>query len=179
MNKNLNYISDEELERLINQVEQEELVAAPPDLMERILEAERETSPLIYCEAARKKEFYAYCFRVITSVAAAVALVFLLPELTDRMNLNGTPKHYDKSAIVQNVPSYDEVVLPSPSKSEIIDGNTVPSKTEITAGELVPSKAEIVDGKTAPSKEAVLQDTGFIERLINSTGWFNKEGSTQ
>ena len=36
MIEKLNYISDDELERLINQVEQEELGAAPPDLMESI-----------------------------------------------------------------------------------------------------------------------------------------------
>ena len=80
MIEKINYISDDELERLINQVEQEELVAAPPDLMESILEAAGKT---------KKKEFTVYCFRVITSVAAAVVLVFLLPELTKGMNLNG------------------------------------------------------------------------------------------
>ena len=39
MTDNLNYISDDELERLICQIEENELVAAPPDLMDSILEA--------------------------------------------------------------------------------------------------------------------------------------------
>ena len=55
MIKNLNYISDDELEQLIAQVEQEELVTAPPDLTDRILEATVKSS------AARRKEFYASC----------------------------------------------------------------------------------------------------------------------
>ena len=251
MNKNLNYISDEELERLISQVEQEELVAAPPDLLENILNAEPELSHLMCCEAtyvleeeakqipnacfakgkitevpealtaqstvkrmsaAGKKEFYAYCFRVITSVAAAVVLVFLLPELTEQMNLNRmlSRGYSDNSMNEQGMLSSENVDMSLwrkdeeiegnaaqgrwqmagntiPSKAEVTEGNTtsnkeeviegkrVPSKTTVTAGEVVPSKAEIVDRKTVPSKEAVLKDTGFIEKVINSTGWFNKE----
>lgn len=177
MNENLNYLSDEELERLMNQVEQEELVAAPPDLMERILGAE---------QAAQKKEFYAYCFRVITSMAAAIALVFLLPELTERMNLNGMPSqgHSDKSMIMQEksgsenaVPSRDEVLEgnTAPSKEKVTAGKASPSKAEVVAEKLIPSKAEIVEAQTVPSKEDVLNNTGFVEKIINSTGWFNKE----
>lgn len=66
------YLSDEELERLIADVEQNELVAAPPDLMEGILSGIETTTIL---------EFRRYCFRVLTSVAAAVAILFLLPGL--------------------------------------------------------------------------------------------------
>ena len=145
MIEKLNYISDEELERLINQVEQEELVAAPPDLMESILEAAGKT---------KKKEFTAYCFRVITSVAAAVALVFLLPELAKGMNVNGaaSQKHPAKSEVVQTVPNYEEVTVPVPSKSEVL---TV---------------------KVVPSKEEVLDDTGLLEKVISSTAeWLSKE----
>ena len=81
MTDNLNYISDDELERLICQIEENELVAAPPDLMDSILEAaelmDKPPAKVTTVPAAsRKKEFSAYCFRVITSVAAAVALVF-------------------------------------------------------------------------------------------------------
>ena len=145
MIEKLNYISDDELERLINQVEQEELAAAPPDLMESILEAAGKT---------KKKEFTGYCFRVITSVAAAVALVFLLPELTHGMNVNGaaSQKHPEKSEVVQAVPSYEEVTVPVPSKSEVL---TV---------------------KVVPSKEEVLDDTGLLEKVISSTAeWLKKD----
>jgi len=143
MIEKLNYISDAELEQLIAQVEQDELVAAPPDLEERILaaaefgkEAENlqlpktgETKKVV----TRKKEFYAYCFRVVTSVAAAVALVFLLPQMTAWMG--------------------EEVAKP------------------------VPDKATVIATEGIPTKEEVLNDTGMVERIIRSTGWFNKEST--
>lgn len=159
MTDNLNYISDDELERLICQIEENELVAAPPDLMDSILEAaELMDKPpakvTAVPTASRKKEFSAYCFRVITSVAAAVALVFLLPELTDRMTINGMPtqEHVAKDDVVGTVPVQAEVV-----KS-------------------VPDKATVMDTKPTPSKEEVLDDTGFFEKVISGTAeWLSKE----
>ena len=164
MMEKLNYISDDELERLICQVEQEELVAAPPDLMESILEVvEFEAGQIALPVAkgvasARKKEFRAYCFRVITSVAAAVALVFLLPELTDRMTVNGMPvtEHVEKSEVVETVPVQAEVVKNAPER------------------------ATVVGAKPTPTKEEVLDDTGFIEKVISSTAeWLGKESKEQ
>jgi len=163
MIESLNYISDDELERLINQVEQEELVAAPPDLLDSILEAAgltEEATPLPAPvtneknDSVKKKEFTAYCFRVITSVAAAVALVFLLPELTKGMNLYGAApqQHPEKSEVVQAVPSYEEVSVPVPGRNEVLTVRAV------------------------PSKEEVLDDTGLLEKVISSTAeWLNKE----
>lgn len=150
MNEQLNYISDAELEQLILQVEQEELVAAPPDLLERIIDAAIPEKPMVI----QKKEFYAYCFRVMTSVAAAIALVFLLPELLGRMEQVGTPLPgpYEKSAVVQAAPSYEEIV------------------------EKVPDREEVVASKPTPTKAEVLNNTGFFEKVISSTaGWFGKE----
>ncbi len=158
MIEKLNYISDDELERLIHYVEQEELVAAPPDLMEHILEAIELSMPMTPVKNSRtkKKEFTAYCFRVITSVAAAVVLVFLLPHLTEWMNLNGTVS--------------SELF----SKSEVVQ--TVPSKEEIVSTNAVPRKEEVVAEKTVPRKEEVLDDTGFFEKVISDTAeWLKKE----
>ena len=161
MTENVNYISDDELERLICQVEESELVTAPPDLMENILEAaelmDKPPAKVTAVPAAsRKKEFYAYCFRVITSVAAAVALVFLLPDLTNRMSINGiySQEHVDKWDVVGTVPVQEEVV------------------------KNVPDKAAVVDTKPTPSKEEVLNDTGFFEKVISSTAeWFYKDST--
>ena len=170
MNKEFNYISDEVLEQLINQVEQKELVAAPPDLMERILEAvglegELPKESVQYSEpvetkvlpvnsrTARKKEFYGYCFRVITSVAAAVALVFLLPELMGQMEQNASSPEQSPVIRQQEVPSYEEVV------------------------DTVPDREEVVTAMRTPSKEEVLDDTGIIKRVLDNTGWFNKQNS--
>ena len=169
MDENRNYISDEELEQLICQVEQEELVAAPPGLMESILAAVELEETRVMAEktglppakivgvkepAARKKEFYAYCFRVVTSVAAAVALVFLLPELSVWMEQNASPD-FVQTVYKQNIPAYETVVAD------------------------VPSKDEVLAVRAIPSKEEVLNDAGLIERVISSTGWFSKESTNK
>lgn len=143
MTEKLNYISDEELEKLICQVEQEELVAAPPDLMEKILAAAGMTETAVAKaeehiteikrkpKQIRKKEFYAYCFRVVTSVAAAVALVFLLPQMTDRM----------------------DVVKP------------VPDKAAIVASEAIPTKEEVLEDTGVV--ERIIRNTGWFNKTGN------------
>lgn len=172
MIEKINYISDDELEHLINQVEQEELVAAPPDLVESILEAveqeEKATSQPVPVKriATKRKEFYAYSFRVITSVAAAIALVFLLPGLTDRMSLDGMPvaEPVNKRDVVEKIPAQAEVVKKVPVQADVV--------------QTVPEKATIVVAGPVPSKEEVLNDTGFIEKVVNKTiDWISKESN--
>lgn len=153
MKENINYISDEKLEQLICQVEQTELVSAPPDLEETILEAAGlvPESIRIKPKASGKKEFYAYCFRVISSVAAAVALVFLLPETTEWIGKTNVAPDFIKTVYRREIPAPEEVVA------------------------TVPSKSEVVAVKPAPSKEEVLSDTGVIERFIRNAGWLGNE----
>lgn len=95
----IEYLTDEELAQLIADVEANELVAAPPDLCEEIVakveqmssEIVRKTVPEIektlLDRRDKKREFKRYCFQVITSMAAAVALVFLLPNLQESQDL--------------------------------------------------------------------------------------------
>ena len=78
MIENWNYIADEELEHLINQVEQEELVAAPPDLLENILNAEPEISHLIHAEVTYVPEEAA---KRILNICFAEAQVAAEPEI--------------------------------------------------------------------------------------------------
>lgn len=167
MMENLNYISDEELEQLICQVEQNELVTAPPDLEERILEAvetlgaaEEKTDAgnqvtQIKKKSTRQKEFYAYCFRVVTSVAAAVALVFLFPQMTDWMEekVSSSQGYFEKYVMAETIPVQAEVV------------------------KKVPDKAAVVAAEITPTKEEVLSDTGVVERIIRNAGWFSKTGN--
>lgn len=79
------YLSDEELAKLILEVEEQELVPAPPEMMGEILtklETQKsEQTMQVRSIESKRKEFYRYCMRVITSVAAAVALVFLMPNM--------------------------------------------------------------------------------------------------
>lgn len=86
MTQNRNYMSDEELELLIADVEQNELVAAPPDMLEKILEHIEEDGasvPQDVKSGNNLREFRKYCFKVCASVAAAVILIFALPEISD------------------------------------------------------------------------------------------------
>ena len=94
------YLTDEELEQLISDVETEGLMMAPPslmdDVMKKICGAEdlKQYSPFVdsYLEPTngevdkppkvidfeqRRKEYRRYCIRVMSSVAAAIAFVFL------------------------------------------------------------------------------------------------------
>lgn len=87
MKENWEYLSDTELELLIAEVEQNELVTAPPDLKQNIMDRISAETQVVEFLADRpvsgqnlQKEFYRYCFRVAVSVAAAVVLVFALPD---------------------------------------------------------------------------------------------------
>ena len=67
------YLSDEELNAMICEIESGDLVMAPPDIKENVLRK----------VANKKKEFVTYCFRVVVSAAAAIVLMFLLPTNID------------------------------------------------------------------------------------------------
>ena len=70
MNLNNRYLSDEELNALICEIEQDDLIMAPPELKVKVL----------HRAVDKKREFAGYCFRVITSVAAAIVMLVLLPK---------------------------------------------------------------------------------------------------
>ena len=71
MKKNVEYLTDMELDDLIRMVEQKELLPAPPDIKKQILGTLGEESIIV---------FKRYRFRVMTTVAAAVLVIFLLPK---------------------------------------------------------------------------------------------------
>ena len=85
MMKYKEYLTDTELESLILEVEQNELVSAPPNLQDQILEVLDQEAKALEERNARDKviEYKRYRFRVMTTVAAAVLVVFLLPRLED------------------------------------------------------------------------------------------------
>ena len=78
------YLSDEELDLLIFEIEQNELVSTPPgfadEILTRIGKQQEQENILLLAKENKRIEFRRYCLRVITSVAAAVALVFFMPE---------------------------------------------------------------------------------------------------
>lgn len=78
MRENMAYLTDTELENMVRELERDDLVPAPPDLQNQILE-------ILDMEERRCREkviaFKRYRFRVMTTVAAAVLVVLLLPRL--------------------------------------------------------------------------------------------------
>ena len=87
------YLTDAELESMILELEQHDMVPAPPDLQEQILDAlkqetpSRETVALKSSEDRSRQEkiraFRRFRFQVLTAVAATVLVVLLLPKFED------------------------------------------------------------------------------------------------
>ncbi|MBQ9989927.1 MAG: hypothetical protein IJP31_03145 [Lachnospiraceae bacterium] len=86
MIKNREYLTDTELESFIRKLEQNELVCAPPDMQSEILE--KLEQEIWEAEEREKREkitaYKRYRFRVLTTVAAAVLVVFLYPRFESR-----------------------------------------------------------------------------------------------
>ncbi len=117
-----NYLSDEELEALITDIEEYDLVQAPPNLLNQILytiEESNNTSLLekdsLYIQRKKTIEFRKYCLQVITSVAAAIVLVFLLP----------TSMQMQKSEL-PSIPSKDMILAKQmvKTKSDVVENNS-------------------------------------------------------
>ncbi len=104
MKNHMEYFSDTELERLIREIEEQDLIPAPPDLRETILEAwEEENTALEEQKAGNKRkkiaEYKRFRTQVFATVAAAVLAVFLLPGFED---LQRQKNHWAKPVINQN-----------------------------------------------------------------------------
>ena len=83
MTNHRSYLSDEELEYLMCEIESKDLVFAPPDIQEQVLNVLDET-PHVISERSnidKIREFKRYRFRVLATVAAAVVAVFVLPRV--------------------------------------------------------------------------------------------------
>ena len=81
MMKYMEYLTDTELESLIQGIEQKELIPAHPELRNQILEAvDQEEKALEGRKAGDKAiEYKRYRFRVLITVAAAVLAIFVVP----------------------------------------------------------------------------------------------------
>ena len=109
MNLKNEYLTDEELARLILEVEENELVSAPPsfaeEMMAKIGEAE---------ERKKTIEFRRYCVRVLGSVAASIVLVFFVQTME--------PKEVNK------LPTREEVIGKSVAREDVLDDRTFMTK---------------------------------------------------
>ncbi|MBQ2900392.1 MAG: hypothetical protein IJE49_00905 [Agathobacter sp.] len=99
------YLTDEALTALILEVEEKEFVSAPPefvsDVMAKITKAE---------EKRKTVEFRRYCIRVLGSVAAAIALLFWMPDIE--------PKE------IEELPSRQELIGKTITREEALDDRT-------------------------------------------------------
>ena len=139
------YLTDAELESMILELEQHDIVPAPPDLQEQILEAlekempGQETVAMKLSDDRSKQEriraFHKFRFQVLTTVAAAVLVVLLLPK-------------------------FEEL------KQEKIDFLTLLQKQEYT------QKQEYVMQSRYETKEEALNDSGMLETLLGGVNIF-------
>lgn len=93
MKKDVEYLTDTELEDLIRSVEQKELLPAPPDLKEQILGTLGEENIIA---------FKRYRFRVLTTVAAAVLVIFLLPGFESSQQHRPLQQHRPREEVRQS-----------------------------------------------------------------------------
>ena len=79
----MNYLSDEELEKLIMNIEENDLVTAPPDIAPEVI------SKLSKEKSRQDKviEFHHYCIEVIGALVASFVVLFSIPWLQEA-NLN-------------------------------------------------------------------------------------------
>lgn len=108
------YLSDEELNALINEIEQGDLVMAPPGIREKVLEEAR----------SKNTDFIRYCFQVVASAAAAIILLFLLPAVSKDMMPKVTGDYEEK------IPTREEVLATQQyaTREEVLDDTSVLQK---------------------------------------------------
>lgn len=137
------YLTDEELELLISEVEGD-LVPAPPEMADKIMGLMREAPQLKEVEAvseakrepgqskkiSKKRAFAAYCFRVTMSVAAAIAFMCILPNLPgfDEYGVESEVQEYaDKEAYLKENGSEprQEVYTAYPTREEVLNDKSL------------------------------------------------------
>lgn len=77
-------MTDLELQKLLNEVEQD-LIEAPPTLKEDVLSHIKEPD--------KKKEFRIYCTKVMAGMAAAITLLITTPLATNQLGFNPFEDH--------------------------------------------------------------------------------------
>lgn len=150
------YLTDEELELLISEVEGD-LVPAPPEMVDRIAnvlwkevqvkennEAEKTRSKTAQNKkTGKRREFAAYCFRVAMSVAAAIAFMCILP------NLPG----FDENGVESEVQEYAD------KEAYLKENGSEPRQEVYTA---------------YPTREEVLNDKSLMQRLFDGEKIFDR-----
>ena len=108
------YLSDDALDKLIMDIEEKELVQAPAGVERKVL------SFIEFKKRRKTVEFSTYCLRVALAVAAAIALVCIVPFIPD----TGADLPKREQVVTERDAVTREEVLsnrPSPSKEEVLN----------------------------------------------------------
>ena len=116
MSDKIHYLSDEELNSLIGDVESEKLIEAPANLDQKVI--------AVISSAERRKtvDFYKYCARVGFAVAAAIALICIVPYIPS--------SKVEMPALADSFAS-EEI----PSREEVLFSKEIKSKEEVLSKE--------------------------------------------
>ncbi|MCR4754090.1 MAG: hypothetical protein K5868_01035 [Lachnospiraceae bacterium] len=133
------YLSDEELNNLIEDTENNAMFTAPPDLMADVLsrlDNEAVTQDSDESDAGRSepkadkvKEFRSFCIKVVAAVAAAVAIIAVVPIVSPKLiSEHDTEYGIEYAKDDTYIPSKEEVLgteKPIPSKEEVLGRNRI------------------------------------------------------
>lgn len=113
------YLTNEELERLIYEVETCDLVPAPPDLEENIIQKIRHRKTENF-EQRRKYMFY--CFRTGMSVVAAILIMFIMYGLQEAEILQSPDEVLQFENATDRQDSYETMqVNEYPTREEVLN----------------------------------------------------------
>ncbi len=135
MSDKIHYLSDEELNSLIGDVEAEKLIEAPADLDKKVI------AVITSSERRKTVDFYKYCARVGFAVAAAIALICIVPYIP-------------------------EFKVEMPNRADSFVSEDVPSREEVLSSKEIKSKEEVL---SKGNRLSYLEETeSYIESQINS-----------
>ncbi len=119
MSDQIPYLSDEELQKLIEGAEAETEIKAPDDLESKVI-ARIESR-----ERKKTVDFATYCLRVGFGVAAAIALLTIVPFIPERQ---------------VTLPAMDDVTVAKeiPTREEVLGGRSTLTREEVLRGEKEP-----------------------------------------
>ena len=112
MSDQIPYLSDEELEKLIAGVEKEPMVSAPDHMDEKVI------ARITSIERKKTISFAGYCLRVGFGVAAAVALLCVVPFISQRQ-------------IIEPLLGTALLEKEIPTKKEVLKGRDARTKEEV------------------------------------------------
>lgn len=176
------YLTDEELELLISETE-DDLIPAPPEMADRIMGLMREAPQLKEVEAvseakrepgqskkiSKKREFAAYCFRVAMSVAAAIAFMCIVPNLPGFDEYGVEPKvqeYADKEAYLKENGSEprQEVYTTYPTREEVLNDKSIMQRL-LDGENIFDGSLEVPEDSKAPEEPG--DTTGNVPTIEN------------